>query len=54
MPVSSSPVGSGKNLFVHTTAVQAAGLDALNDGQKVSHEVVTERGRQAAANLKVG
>ncbi len=47
------PDDGGKDVFVHVTAVQAAGLDGLNDGQKVSHEVVTERGRQAAANLKL-
>ena len=41
-------------MFVHVTAVQAAGLNGLNDGQKVSFEVVTERGKQAATNLKVG
>ncbi len=41
-------------MFVHITAVQAAGLNGLDDGQKVSFEVVTERGKQAAANLKLG
>jgi cold shock protein len=46
------PDGGGKDVFVHVTAVQAAGLDALDEGQKVSYEVVTERGKQAAANLK--
>jgi CspA family cold shock protein len=34
------------------TAVQAAGLNSVNDGQKVSYDVVTERGKQAASNLK--
>ncbi len=46
------PDDGGKDVFVHITAVQAAGLNGLNDGQKVSYEVVTERGKQAAANLK--
>ena len=46
------PDDGGKDVFVHITAVQAAGLDGLNDGQKVSYEVVTERGKQAAANLR--
>jgi CspA family cold shock protein len=32
--------------------VQAAGLDTLNEGQRVSYEVVRERGKEAAANLK--
>jgi len=33
--------------------VQAAGLNGLDEGQKVTFEVVTERGKQAAANLKL-
>jgi cold shock protein len=36
------------------TAVQAAGLKGLNDGQKVSYEVVMERGKATATNLKLG
>ena len=46
------PEDGGKDVFVHITAVQAAGLNGLNDGQKVSYEVVRERGKEAAANLK--
>jgi len=41
-------------VFVHITALQAAGISSLNDGQKVSYDVVTERGKQAASNLKLG
>jgi cold shock protein len=47
------PEGGGKDVFVHITAVQAAGLGGLNDGQRVSFEVVKERGKEAAANLKL-
>jgi CspA family cold shock protein len=47
------PEGGGKDVFVHITAVQAAGLSGLNDGQRVSYEVITERGKEAAANLKL-
>ena len=47
------PQDGGKDVFVHISAVQAAGLQGLNDGQKVSYDVVTERGKQAAANLKL-
>ena len=47
-----APEGGGKDVFVHMTAVQAAGLRGLNEGQKVSYEVATERGRSAAVNLK--
>ncbi len=46
------PEDGGKDVFVHITAVQAAGLQTLNENQKVTYEVVTERGKQAAANLK--
>ena len=47
------PEGGDKDVFVHITAVQAAGLKSLNDGQKVTYDVVAERGKQAAANLKL-
>ena len=47
------PEGGGKDVFVHITAVQAAGLQTLNENQKVTYEVVTERGKQAAANLRL-
>jgi len=48
------PNDGGKDVFVHITAVQAAGLRGLNDGQQVSYEVVMERGKSSAANLKLG
>jgi CspA family cold shock protein len=48
------PDDGGKDVFVHITAVQAAGLNGLNDGQKVTFEVVRERGKEAASNLKLG
>jgi len=48
------PQDGGKDVFVHITALQAAGTSSLNDGQKVTFDVVTERGKQAAANLKLG
>jgi CspA family cold shock protein len=47
------PQDGGKDVFVHITAVQAAGLQSLNDGQKISYDVVAERGKQAATNLKL-
>jgi cold shock protein len=46
-----SPSG-GKDVFVHISAVERAGLQGLNEGQKISYEVQTERGREAAVNLK--
>ena len=47
------PEDGGKDVFVHITAVQAAGLNGLDENQRVSYEVVTERGKQAAANLRL-
>jgi len=47
------PQDGSKDVFVHITAVQAAGLNSLSEGQKVSYEVITERGKQAASNLKL-
>ena len=41
------PQDGSKDVFVHITAVQAAGLQGLNDGQKVSYDVIAERGKQA-------
>jgi len=47
------PQDGNQDVFVHITAVHAAGLQGLNDGQKVSYDVVAERGKQAASNLKL-
>ncbi len=47
------PEDGGKDVFVHITAVQSAGLKGLNDGQRVSYEVEMERGKAAATNLKL-
>ncbi len=46
------PEGGDKDVFVHISALQAAGMDTLTEGQRVSYEVVTERGKEAAGNLK--
>ena len=47
------PDGGGKDAFVHISAVERAGLNDLCEGQKVSYELATERGRSSAVNLKV-
>ena len=47
------PDDGGKDVFVHVTAVQKAGLTGLNEGQKVSYDIATDRGKASAANLKV-
>jgi CspA family cold shock protein len=46
------PEGGAKDVFVHVSAVQRAGMDTLREGQRVSFEITTERGKQAATNLK--
>ncbi len=46
------PQDGGKDVFVHITAVQKAGLQGLNEGQKVSYDVGMERGKASAQNLK--
>ncbi len=46
------PEGGGKDVFVHISAVQAAGLNGIDEGQKVTFEVVRERGKEAAGSLK--
>jgi len=46
------PESGDKDVFVHISAVQGAGLGTLTEGQRVSYEVVTERGKQAAGNLQ--
>jgi CspA family cold shock protein len=47
------PDDGGKDVFVHITAVQKAGLQGLKENQKVAFEVASERGKPAAINLKV-
>jgi CspA family cold shock protein len=47
------PAEGDKDVFVHISAVEQAGLRALNEGQAVEYELVTNRGRTSAENLKV-
>ena len=48
------PEGGGKDIFVHISAVERAGMSTLNEGQKVSFEVVADRrtGKSAPENLR--
>ncbi|MGB4101562.1 MAG: cold-shock protein [Alphaproteobacteria bacterium] len=46
------PEGGGPDVFVHISAVEAAGLGTLNEGQKVSYELVSSKGKTSAGNLK--
>jgi cold shock protein len=47
------PDGGGKDVFVHISAVEKAGLSDLREGAKVSFEVVANRGKESAENLRV-
>jgi CspA family cold shock protein len=48
-----APDNGQKDVFVHISALEKAGINHLNDGQKVSFEIVVNKGKEAAANLKV-
>jgi CspA family cold shock protein len=47
------PATGGKDVFVHISAVERAGLSGLNEGQAIEYEVVANRGKESAENLKV-
>ena len=46
------PEDGGKDVFVHVSAVEQAGLSGLNEGQKIEYETQEEKGKQSACNLK--
>lgn len=48
-----SPDNGGNDVFVHISAVQAAGLQGLADGQKVEFEITENRGKDAASDIKI-
>ena len=47
------PDAGGKDVFVHISAVEKAGYTSLADGAKVSFDVVPNRGKESAENLKI-
>jgi cold shock protein len=47
------PQGGGQDVFVHISALERAGLATLNEGQQVEYEIVNNRGKSSAENLKV-
>jgi CspA family cold shock protein len=47
------PTSGNKDVFVHISAVERAGLSTLNEGQTVEFELVSNRGKESAENLKV-
>jgi len=46
------PTDGGQDVFVHISAVERAGMSTLHEGQKLTYEVVSERGKLAASNLQ--
>ena len=46
------PDAGGPDVFVHISAVERAGLRGLNEGQKISYDIVSEKGRNSASNLQ--
>ncbi len=48
-----TPDDGGQDVFVHISAVQKAGLRSLNEGAKISYEIMTERGKTVAGDLKL-
>jgi CspA family cold shock protein len=48
-----APEDGTNDVFVHISAVEQAGLRGLNEGQKVSYDIATNKGKDAAANLQL-
>jgi CspA family cold shock protein len=48
-----APESGGKDVFVHVSALDEAGIRDLEDGQKISYEIVENRGKEAASSLKL-
>jgi CspA family cold shock protein len=48
-----APDDGAKDVFVHVTALERAGISTLREGDKVSFEVVTDRGKPAASNIEL-
>ena len=46
------PSGGGRDVFVHISAVERAGLNSLSEGQAVEYEVESNRGKESAVNLR--
>jgi cold shock protein len=49
-----APDNGGKDVFVHISAVEKAGYSSLAEGAKVRFDVVQNRGKESAENLKLG
>jgi CspA family cold shock protein len=47
------PDDGGKDVFLHISAVERAGLSNVNEGAKIEYEIVSERGKESAGNIKL-
>jgi cold shock protein len=47
------PDGGGRDVFVHISAVEKAGYTGLADGAKITYEIISDRGKESAGNLKI-
>jgi cold shock protein len=47
------PDGGGKDVFVHISAVEKAGYTGLAEGAKITYEIISDRGKESAGNLKI-
>lgn len=47
------PETGGKDIFVHITALEKSGLPTLLDGQRISFDIISDRGKEAAGNIVV-
>ena len=48
-----APDGGGKDVFVHISAVEKAGMDGLPEGAKISYDMISDRGKESAGNLQL-
>jgi CspA family cold shock protein len=48
------PDSGGKDVFVHISAVEKAGFTSLAEGAKISYEIIADRGKESAGNLRMG
>ena len=48
-----APDNGSKDVFLHVWAVQAAGLEGLDDNQKIEFEVTSSQGKESATNIKL-
>jgi cold shock protein len=47
------PDGGGRDVFVHISAVEKAGYTSLADGAKITYDIISDRGKESAGNLKI-